>query len=1390
VYASVERRGRSLSASAHGVKPCYSLGVRLVAACTCISLLWPTFARADEWDLTRPANGGPRAGSAPHARGREPKADVAKTTADDQQRARYLRLLLADPAQRFAFDRLLQLYRARDGNLDGLATELAELATNNGTAPALTPSGIAERVRGGASLKGHAYALVLLRAQVDAARGERDAARAGFDQAAALAPASGAALLAQAQLERQAGDAARAAALLERALGRAKTAAERALVLRELAQLALAREDYATAEHRFAELSAATRGGTYQATEYARALTAAGQHARAVSAYEKAIAGLRGDDRVLPPVLLELSRAQLAAGDAEGALASLGRARKLAPAGSGARSEIDQALLQVYRQLERLSDLVQQLASSGALDADQTELLGRIYDELGDPAQALQAYRRALALRPHALEIRERVIAILAQQGELDSAISEYRALLRAAPREPRYVIELAKLLFASGKRPEALRLLDQTAARLPRDARIQRALLDVYSRWGEQERATARLAQLSRIEPEDPTHVIALGEQLLARGDQEAALGIWRKILTLGNDKARAHATLGATYLDHDMAARALPEYEAAVQLEPQQVEYLRGLAETLEKLQRSADAAGRWQQVLELATDRTQRREARRRVVRLWATSGELAQRVADLERTFLGVAPATAASRPKDGDGAATAAAAEAGRFLAEGYRALASGRRRAGGDPRYFDAAERVLARVLVLEPGDIESMLALERLRTLRGNLAGAIEVLQRLLEADPKNAQTYLTRLSQTALALYRDEDAIAFAERLVAQNPADPKAHERLGDLYRARQNLERAIASYERAVALDENAFSVHMQLAELYAARGDARAAGLALVRVVRACPDDDLVKRAARSLIQLDISSGDSAALEQVLLQLAIGNPGRPIFRALLVELYDGLTRPLLERAREHGAEADRARAELRAIGQRAVKPLLEALADSDDAQRRIAIDLLGQIQSEHTAAALLGAAERAGDGALRRRALLAAGAVAPDELSHRIAALARVEERRLRDAAAWALARIHGPNALLELRALLASNMPAVRAHALLGLGRAHDAASLPAFRQALRSDPSGFVRGAAALALGMAGDRDTEGGLATAMRTEQGQTAAAAALALGLLGDGAAAESLAEAVFSNDAALRVAAMWSLRWLASEHAALHGRPPEQPEPEERPSLAPELSAWLALEPSARTDTALAAFERELCEAAQAALLGPPVAARVALSLLSADDPLLAPTPERSAFLALRASLSSVFAGLGQHPDPVVRAAAVALVAAGAQATSANSVVAALDDGDEQVQSAALDALTSAVLTDNPAALTRLSALARTDPRWWIRRRAVAALGRVGGERAIAPLAQILSGDAYAYVREAAATALGQAGARAAEPKLAEALANDPEPRVRLAAQAALRTIGAP
>jgi tetratricopeptide (TPR) repeat protein len=360
--------------------------------------------------------------------------------------------------------------------------------------------------------------------------------------------------LAQAELARAQGDKAGAERLLESALDRVSEPRAKGELLRQLGELALGREDYATAEQRYTTRAKALGGGVFETTELARALAAHGQHARAAEAYAHAIESLRGDLRVTGPLWLERAKEELAGGALDASKQSLDRARGLAGAGTGLRADCDELLLSLHRSAGTLSELAARLSAERGAGFEQLALLGRVYEELGDQPHALEALRAALARNGGSSDTRQRVIRILTQRGDLRAAVDEYRVLVRKSPREPRFVIELARLLLEAGSRAEALSLLDATGRRFPGDARIQRSLLDLYGRWNEQARATRTLELLSRIEPNDSSHWVALGEQKLEQGDEPGALASWQRMLEVGGDPGEAHSELAGTLLDHDM--------------------------------------------------------------------------------------------------------------------------------------------------------------------------------------------------------------------------------------------------------------------------------------------------------------------------------------------------------------------------------------------------------------------------------------------------------------------------------------------------------------------------------------------------------------------------------------------------------------------------------------------------------------------------------------------------------------------------------------------------------------------------------------------------------------------------------------------------------------------
>jgi len=1323
-------------------------------------------AVADDWGLTRPGSSAgrrARAKGAPSAR-KKPAAKSERAASGAGRAARYLKVLRTDPLDRFAFERLVDHYRKRDGDLEGLARELSEQAQQ---------------------ADGDAIVLTLLRAQVDAARGQTEQARAEFEDACELQPSRAAAWIARGRFELDQGERQQAERFFERALEHSDAARVRSELLRELGELALERQDFETAERRYAALAASGKPGIYQRTRYARALAERGHHGRAADAYEQAVASLRGDRRALPPVLLELARARLDADEPERALEALGRARRTTAAGSGLRRAVDELRVEVYRRRGQLQSLADELAADNDASAEGQGLLARIYDELGDHGAALGAIRRALSRKPRAVELRTRAIRILTRQGDLKAAIAEYRQLLRVAPGDATHALELAQLLMESGQRPEALRLLSSTARRFQRDVETQRTLLELYARWGEERAATETLRRLTQLDRADPSHLRALGAQLLERGEREAALATWQRMVGLGKDRAAARAALAETYMDHDMPEQALEQWRLALRSEPRHPHYLRGLAEVQERLRQTAEAARTWERVLSLVEgDRQLEREAHERLTRLWATTGELGPRKTELERLF--------GWPPEHHQGAEPDLAA--GRFLAEIYRVMGRGRGRLRGDPRFRAAAEAVWARLVELDPGDIPSLLSLERSRAIRGDLAGATEVLERLVKVDPSGARRYLARMAEHALSQYRDGDALKYAERSLALNPEDAAGQRRLGDLYRARGEDARAIDAYERAITLDPRAHDVHFDLAELYLSRGEQQRVVALLERVARASPDQELVRRAARTLLQLQQGRGRLRALEDLLLPLALGHPQRVVYRKLLVELFEARARPLMAQAQGHGKGAEQAREALRTLGTRAIQPLLEALSGRDPEQQRIAVDLLGHLQNAHAVGPLLALAEREGDADLRRRALLSVGGLASDAHAARLSLLVSSPERRLRDAAIWALSQVEGPNARDHMLQRVQDAAPTVRAYALLGIGRNRGTGRTPeVLLRAAREDRHPGVRAAALLGLALHGDPEHAATLVAALEAERSPVIEMALVALGALADRASSREVAAQLYHGDAEVRRAAAWALRSLAAGVAPL---PRQWPSPDEHLNIRRWITAITEHEPAADEGRSLELFEEELRDATAAALKGPIPTIALALELLGGEGAL--PIADDNAALSrVRMALSQQLSSLVEHPEPGVRAAALRRMASARDPAAAAQK--ALGDDDGRVRGAALEALSTVGEPDGSAG-EALSEIALSDRRWWMRARALKALAASAQAADVDAVARVLEGDSYAFVRLAAVEALvdiaarvqcaesAGSSARACLPEAAlkalRTARSDPEAAVREAARSAL------
>jgi tetratricopeptide (TPR) repeat protein/HEAT repeat protein len=1298
---------------------------------------------------------------------------------------RYTRVVLSQPGAAFPLQRLAQLYRERDGNTAQLIADFEARSAQAGA---------------------DQYAALVGLAGFYKADGRGDDAITTYGKAIDLRPQDAAAILALAHLHADRGDTGPAETNYERALALQTARPDREQTLRTLVGLALDEKDWARAGQFHQTLVALDPTNLFVRGELGRELYRRAEYERAVTELRGVATAAAGDNRALAPALKELGAAQAKAHDGEAALATLKRALAAAGAQSALRAEIYQIVTEIYRAEQRLPVLVQELEAEHPTDYARLAMLGSLYEETGDTTKAIESYRRALAMAPREVDLRLRMIRLLQANGDLDRAIVEYEGLIRAAPDNPQFVFEECEALMQRGDHARALLLVSELEARAAGDEDVLSRVAEFYGRIGENDRSLKVLQRLAQTSTGDPSHLVDLGDRYFQAGNVPLAMQTWKHIVAVVQPRAKALAALGDVYLEHDRTTDALAAYREAVELEPTNLGYEKALAAALERTHGYREARGLYEDLMHKARDKGDKgllRECRTRVVTLWSLERTLDQQVAPLTRLFN--------ASPPD---------LEAGRTLAEVFLHL-----------RRLPDTEAVLARVVALAPGDAESYGALERALVQEGKIAEAITVVERLAQVEPMRAREIYQRMAQYALQIYRDADAIRYAARAVELNPDDAEGHRRLGEMYRSKQDVDHAIAEFRAAITKNDRLFVVYFELADLLLSKGQTDEADRLFRRVLRGAPDEELVARATRLSMQINLGKGTLESLEQDLLPVAIGNPQRPIYRKLLVELYGSLAFGLMQRVR-HGSPSDAAdaRATLGRIGGRAVKPLLDALADTDVGQQRIAIDVLAYVPSPSAALPLFAFATGGADPALRARAMIACGALGEASLVPKYAALLFPDGSdqgglgdAVAEAAAWGLARMHDARAVPILRRVATTASPAMRALAILGLGMARDRASVAPIADMVRSPDGGnVVRAAAAFALG---DLDATARASTLIELAEDGDDLPRRMALGALARMAtsaskpppwseqAVQAMADAVFTGRPdARRKTELGLARTAVSALVAMArgaARPEGKPDTPVRETLpVPEgpldVDALLdALAPGDSSDegrgAALVKYGDAIQRAALSALYTSGDRARAVLDALGRGDGELLPfvsadeagvsAQVREKALAITRALEPSVVPLARHPDPAVRARAIRLVARAPGDDAAAAIAAALEDPDEGVQRVAL----AAVGGDGdagPAPGARTVALVGkilgSSESWPVRILAAAALGRLGragaGGDASRRLSDAATADAYAFVRQAALDALASFDRAAAQGLARRMAASDPEPRVREAAAA--------
>lgn len=1204
-----------------------------------------------------------------------------------------------------------------------------------------------------------------------------------------------------------------ARASYDRALALVKEARLKKAILRSLIDLTMSHRDMDKSRAYFKALVALEPGNRLLRMEFAQMLTRNLMHKEALAEYQDLLKRVRGNAQHSADLHKEIGRVYEAMGKDPEAKKSYWTAMRLLTPNHWMVEELYQRIIAIYRRKNDLRSLVSELEKKfTSRGFNEWKILSSLYDEMGEDDKAIGAYQAALRSQPQAIDVRGRLISLLTRLNRQKEAIAVLETQVRLASGEPRFHLELADLLWNEGMQDRALGVLARLGRQFPRDASVHIALADNYNKWGKPKLALAAHETLVRIEPRDPSHLVGLGEQHWQRGDRTRALATWARLLGPGLYPSReeAYASLAGIYAEHDLNKEAIGYYNKAIAQNVKNLEYRRGLAVALQKERSFDKAVTAWEKVIEMCTERGHsaiRREARTAIIDIWAGQGTLDRRLVPYRQRFEG--------QPPD---------MQSGYFLGEAFLKV-----------KKIPEAEKVYQRILEIDGGEVEALLALEQIYRETYRLRRAIAILTRLIDVLPRRAREFHDRIALLYLQLYQDKKAIEHATAALKLSQNDAGGWARLGSIYEKKEDWSKAVDAYQKALKLNNRLFAIQFSLARIYMMLGNHVGAVKLYHEVIRRSPDEEDVRRAARLAVDIDEYLGSLLDLERELIPLAFTYTHKTIYRRSLVRLYARLVPRLAFEARFSQEEPARRRAEslLLAIGQRALKPLLEALSEKEGVQRDIAIEVLGHLGNKNAAPPLVrlalqpppqdlapavvapppttrylspglsrpavAATRSPGHVALQVRALMAAGRLRDPRTVEDLAKLLGDKAVEVREAAAWALSLLSDRRAQRHLERALEDPKVGVEIFACVGLGGLPrpPVGRLIGVAQDPRRRPE--VRAACAFGLGLTRDRQALPVLVQLLDDERDVIAEKAAWGLGLVARPEAAPTLARLVWTRQGVVQQAIAWALSRSVAAKA-------HEPGIDSRVSLVEGRVDWSThledLRPlGAQVNIAalrqiLGALGPQLAESLRATLLRHRDLVLRVLQGLDEDPlvlavPMLGASPSREEAMALEAALAPIrevlvktLGRVKKTEDPDVRAHALRLSAKVDHPQILSWIKQGLAHPDASVRLAAGDAAVIAASRQSTLrdSLVDVLLVGLKGQPWHEQRERLVRLGDLGSARAV-PVLVPFATSSQGFLAEAAVQALGKIRDAKGVDAVVRAL-GDRAARVRLAAVKAL------
>jgi len=251
--------------------------------------------------------------------------------------------------------------------------------------------------------------------------------------------------------------------------------------------------------------------------------------------------------------------------------------------------------------------------------------MGKVFEEYFEATgrsdyatQAIDAYKKAYELDPRSAVIGERLAEMYAKSQRIRDAVLEAQEILRREPDNVAarrllariYLRTLGNLDPSVGQRETVIRAIEQfqeILKREPEDSEAALWLARLYRLRNEHEKALDVLKKLVEAQPENEDAVQQCAQLLVDLGNSSEAARVLER--TAGQTaNAEIVALLGEAYVQAKDYAKAEKAFRRAMELEPRDPGYRRGLARALQAAGKQKEALEEYLKLIEIEPDESE--------------------------------------------------------------------------------------------------------------------------------------------------------------------------------------------------------------------------------------------------------------------------------------------------------------------------------------------------------------------------------------------------------------------------------------------------------------------------------------------------------------------------------------------------------------------------------------------------------------------------------------------------------------------------------------------------------------------------------------------------------------------------------------------------------------